>query len=450
MDAWSLLGLEPTKDKSALRRAWAKVVKQHRPDQDPQMYQRLREAYEAAQRYQEEEDLDDATDGDEAQSPVVITDGDIPAWLQTALQAETTPQPDVMSQPGWDAQQLREKAQWLSPFIVADEMAGCQLLETYLVTELPDALAARRYFSEQLAGALADEQWLTRGQLEHVGRVMGWELESYRSTALSDWLVEALDARVTTTEEDYRMIVERGQHQANWLWRARWRLMTELQAPLPWWGRLWPGFLDEARQQVQTMCGEQPGLWQRINPVMMELLYTPGRALSMHLFISLLFWGGVLGFLAVDPQVRAVDVGIVSAIVGAYLFGIPALWNRYPEGSRQRIGVRIGYVLLSATLLAAPVGLFAHYAVAFYQKNHEITPVLYMVVIIVGVLVVCLRPRARQWWRWPIDIISGPIGFPVQLLCQLPWVINLFLIPFGTKLYSVFIRLFIEAIRSGF
>ncbi|CCJ78353.1 Chaperone protein DnaK [Cronobacter muytjensii 530] len=143
MDAWSLLGLEPTKDKSALRRAWAKVVKQHRPDQDPQMYQRLREAYEAAQRYQEEEDLDDETDGDEAQSPVVITDGDFPAWLQTALQAEATPQPDVMSQPGWDAQQLREKAQWLSPFIVADEMAGCQLLETYLVTELPDALAKR-------------------------------------------------------------------------------------------------------------------------------------------------------------------------------------------------------------------------------------------------------------------------------------------------------------------
>nr|WP_234012898.1 J domain-containing protein [Cronobacter dublinensis] len=276
MDAWSLLGLEPTKDKAALRRAWAKVVKQNRPDNDPQRYQQLREAYEAAQRYQEIDQEEDEADIDEAQAPVIITDGAIPAWLQTRPEETPPPLTDIAPQPGWDAQQLREKAQSLATSVVADEMAGCEQLETYLMTELPDALAARRYFSEAFAGALAEEQWLTRGQLEHVGRVMGWELESYRSTALPDWLVEALDARVATTEDDYRMIVERGQHQASWLSKARWRLMTEPQAPLPWWGRLWPGFLDEARQRVQTMCSEQPGLWQRINPVLRDLLYTPG------------------------------------------------------------------------------------------------------------------------------------------------------------------------------
>ncbi len=145
--------------------------------------------------------------------------------------------------------------------------------------------------------------------------------------------------------------------------------MTEPQAPLPWWGRLWPGFLDEARQRVQTMCSEQPGLWQRINPVMRDLLYTPGPALSMHLFMSLLFWGGVLGFLAFDPKVTLLDVGVVAAIVAAYLLGIPYLWNRYSEGSRRRIAVRVGYVLLSLALLAIPVGLFARYAVAFFQKT---------------------------------------------------------------------------------
>ncbi|ELY9423652.1 J domain-containing protein [Cronobacter dublinensis] len=447
MDAWSLLGLEPTKDKAALRRAWAKVVKQNRPDNDPQRYQQLREAYEAAQRYQEIDEEEDEADIDEAQAPVIITDGAIPAWLQTWPEETPPPLPDIAPQPGWDAQQLREKAQSLSTFVVADEMAGCEQLETYLMTELPDALAARRYFSEAFAGALAEEQWLTRGQLEHVGRIMGWELESYRSTALPDWLVEALDARVATTEDDYRMIVERGRHQASWLSKARWRLMTEPQAPLPWWGRLWPGFLDEARQRVQAMCSEQPGLWQRINPVMRDLLYTPGPALSMHLFMSLLFWGGVLGFLAFDPKVTLLDVGVVAAIVAAYLLGIPYLWNRYSEGSRRRIAVRVGYVLLSLALLAIPVGLFARYAVAFFQKTHEITPLLYVSVIIAGVLVACLRPQARQWWRWPIDIISGPVGFPVQFLCQLPWIINLFLIPFGTKVYSVLVSMFIVFIH---
>ncbi|ALB61914.1 COG0484: DnaJ-class molecular chaperone with C-terminal Zn finger domain [Cronobacter condimenti 1330] len=445
MDAWTLLGLEPTKDKAALRRAWAKVVKQHRPDQDPKKYQQLREAYEAAQRYQEYADEEDTEEeSDEAQVEVTYRYvSDLPL---TAPEAAPLQQADAVVLPDWDPHTLSQTAQTLSMTIVADEMAGCRQLETFLSTGLPDALAARGYFSERLADALANEQWLTRGQLEHVGRIMGWELDNYRSTVLPAWQVGALDTRVTTTAEDYRMVVERGHHQTSWLSKARWRLISEPQAPLPWWGRLWPGFLDQARQQVHIMCTEEPGLWQRINPVMRPLLSTPGWALSMHLFMSLLFWGGVLGFLAVEPTVTAGDVAIVGAIVVAYLGGIPALWNRYPEGSRQRLGIRVGYVLLSLALLAVPVGLFAHYAVAFYQKSHEITPLLYVVVIIVAVLVVCLRPRARQWWRWPIDIISGPVGFPVQLLCQLPWIINLFLLPFGAKLYSVFINFLIQAI----
>ncbi|EOC1316312.1 J domain-containing protein [Cronobacter turicensis] len=445
MDAWTLLGLEPTKDKAALRRAWAKIVKQHRPDQDPQKYQQLREAYEAAQRYQE---YDDEEEGEEADDENVITYRFTP---QPPLTPQDTPLPqaETVALADWEPQTLNEQAQALAITIVADEMSGCQQLEAFLADGLPDALAARRYFSERLADALSEEQWLTRGMLEHVGRIMGWELDHYRSTALPDVLIWALEARITTTEEDYRMVVERGQHQASWLSKARWKLISEPQAPLPWWGRLWPGFLDEARQRVHIMCSEQPGLWQRLNPVIIALLSTPGWALSLHTFISVIFWGGVLGFLALDPQVTSVDVGIVGAIVVVYLFGIPHLWNRYPERSRPRIGIRVGYVLLSVALLALPVGEFARYTVGFYQKNHDISPLVYMAVIIVAVLVVCLRPHARSWWRWPIDIISGPVGFPVKLISQLPWIINLFLIPFGTKVYSAMISNMIVLLRLG-
>ncbi|ELY4543031.1 J domain-containing protein [Cronobacter sakazakii] len=446
MDAWTLLGLEPTKDKGALRRAWAKIVKQHRPDQDPQKYQQLREAYEAAQRYQAYDEEEEDEEGDDEG---VITYRFTPQTLLTP-QDEPLPQAETVTLADWDAQTLNEQAQALATSIVADEMAGCQQLETFLATGLPDALAARRYFSERLADALSREQWLTRGMLEHVGRIMGWELDHYRSTALPDVLVWALEARIATTEEEYRMVVERGQHQANWLSKARWRLISEPQAPLPWWGRFWPGFLDEARQRTRAMCSEHPGLWQRLNPVMVELLSAPGWALSLYIFMAVLFWGSVLGFLAIDPQVTAVDVGIVGAIVVVYLFGIPSLWNRYPEGSRQRIGIRVGYVLLSVALLALPVGELARYTVGFYHKNHEITPLLYVVVIIGAVLVVCLRPRMRVWWRWPIDIISGPLGFPVNLISQLPWIINLLLIPFGSKVYSAIISNMMTLLRLGF
>jgi hypothetical protein len=48
---WETLGIEPTTDESVIRRAYARELKQHRPDQDPQGYQQLREAFDAAKEY---------------------------------------------------------------------------------------------------------------------------------------------------------------------------------------------------------------------------------------------------------------------------------------------------------------------------------------------------------------------------------------------------------------
>ena len=48
---WDVLGLDPaTVDAASLRRAYATLVKRHRPDKDPGRFQEIREAYEQAQR----------------------------------------------------------------------------------------------------------------------------------------------------------------------------------------------------------------------------------------------------------------------------------------------------------------------------------------------------------------------------------------------------------------
>ncbi|WP_157091461.1 J domain-containing protein [Methylobacterium nodulans] len=49
-DAWTVLGLEPTSDIGAIRRAYARKVKAVRPDADPNGFQRLREARDSALR----------------------------------------------------------------------------------------------------------------------------------------------------------------------------------------------------------------------------------------------------------------------------------------------------------------------------------------------------------------------------------------------------------------
>ena len=48
MSCWTLLGLPATADTRTIKRHYAKLLKQTRPDEDPQGFQRLRDAYEEA------------------------------------------------------------------------------------------------------------------------------------------------------------------------------------------------------------------------------------------------------------------------------------------------------------------------------------------------------------------------------------------------------------------
>src|SRR5580700_8475682 len=46
---WEVLGIAPQADEQQIRRAYARLLKAHRPDQDPEGFRRVRDAYEALQ-----------------------------------------------------------------------------------------------------------------------------------------------------------------------------------------------------------------------------------------------------------------------------------------------------------------------------------------------------------------------------------------------------------------
>lgn len=48
MSIWDILEIDPTSEESAIKKAYAKKLKLHHPEDDPKGYQRLREAYDAA------------------------------------------------------------------------------------------------------------------------------------------------------------------------------------------------------------------------------------------------------------------------------------------------------------------------------------------------------------------------------------------------------------------
>ncbi len=45
---WDVLGIEPTDDKKTIKRAYATLLRQHRPDEDPEGFERINAAYQAA------------------------------------------------------------------------------------------------------------------------------------------------------------------------------------------------------------------------------------------------------------------------------------------------------------------------------------------------------------------------------------------------------------------
>lgn len=74
MDAWSVLGIAPTTNARAIKRAYAKQVASHHPEDDPEGFQRVQAAYEQALAYARSErspHAGDASHRDSASMPDV-------------------------------------------------------------------------------------------------------------------------------------------------------------------------------------------------------------------------------------------------------------------------------------------------------------------------------------------------------------------------------------------
>lgn len=148
---WSVLGLEPTQDVSAIKRAYARKSRECHPEEDPEGFLRLREAYQAA--------LDCARQ-----------DGAAPA---AQAGPESAQPPEEAGEPegarGWMLAEETEDGP--NPF--EDDEAIRQFLELYTGKQRKDSKRWLDYFTSAPFLDAAREARFTRLLLEHVTRLEG-------------------------------------------------------------------------------------------------------------------------------------------------------------------------------------------------------------------------------------------------------------------------------------
>lgn len=181
-EAWAVLGLEPTDDARAAKRAYSALLKQIDVDADPKGFIRLREALELALHHgasipaRESDDYDDAAEWDEAlaaddaQASYAEDDGErgaplenVPVWQQPAL-------------PG-RASALDRAAQRLSRLLFDPEpaeqteieAAGATLLAEVDKATVDEAAATERWLLGALADSIPRSDPLIGQAIDHFG-----------------------------------------------------------------------------------------------------------------------------------------------------------------------------------------------------------------------------------------------------------------------------------------
>ncbi len=364
MSEWSVLGIAPTRDEDEIRRAYVRLLKQHRPDRDPEGYQRLREAWEQAKRYAasepdepqvfatnaqaeeaglaqtaQEEGAGCCGNGDSV-SRVDATTADDGASASLAAQFLSPDGSDNSSYSGddrrncadeWSAMALDitpppvftpQDIHLLAHRLLESELCMAQLEESWQRVAASGSLMQQQQFHQQLAQALVERPGLTGELLMSLSEALGWGLEGYdNGNVLPDWLVWQLDSATRQTEVEANWQALLRSAGDSWRKRRMVALIAGSDEKMPFWARLIPNFLSDMNNLVAGLCDRYPELTERINPVVRQCSQEKHVALSWAGVFLLLFWGVVLNRSAVAAHPEWPVLTFTGVLILFYLYG---------------------------------------------------------------------------------------------------------------------------------
>lgn len=257
---WQVLGIPRESDRAAIRRAYAQKLRATHPEDDPQGFMALRQAYEAALHWVEE---DRDWDADDALVRVPVA-----AFADKSPDAEIEDDPALPPEPDPEAEARAADHAELRGLATAFEAAlrGPWHGDTAALTARLDAILMapalieimmRDSVEHWLADLLADTIPRSDAVLMAAIKAFGWDNEGRHPDAV--W-------RVLRRIDEWRVIqaLRQGDHALS----AAWNALTREKAP-DWQRRLSalrPGIAGQVQQLINLADYQMPGIAHSFDP----------------------------------------------------------------------------------------------------------------------------------------------------------------------------------------
>lgn len=406
MSIWHILDTSPTRDESEIRRAYARQLKKHRPESDPQGYQQLREAFEAAKKLV----LAGETHAD-------TTDGEINIGIRIPFtsqrDAETVHLHPEVCDPVtlYNADSINALAQQL----VCDELAGLRALNLlWEKVSCEGSLPQQHLFHHHLARALSKVPGLTEDLVERIAQRLGWGMDEYKDSHVIPFLVrDALNKRIRqTTIERVLAQMTADENQGALLNKMAIRLLKSERDRAPLWVHLIPGLLKTINQYVKSAVIHYPELASQFNPAMLRYFSQIRLGLSWQGIFLALFWG-----IALSPAWKINPTAGVLAVtlVIFYLYVSDILLM----GLRSRPGWFDGFLITESVGSLSVILLF--FIWLFFAVLSFISPSGLRSTLIAS-SVIMLVLAAIFYWAWPrgAPFLRRP-GMAMSRILSSPW-----------------------------
>ena len=409
---WSVLGIEPTQDLSVIKRAYARQLKNTRPDQDPEGYQRLREAFDAAKNQGNDATISDVVTMHKPFAEVVP---------QTFLQKPAPFNPvNEIRQETYRDTALRRKiisqATEIIDEMMGDETAGLKRLDVFLKSNVLQNLELHELFSQELAAQLSDREGLYSALLIKVSDIMGWDVDHYQPGGISPYRLAALQRQVEMTGAKRYWSVMVRAYQDSTLNRLRLRLLTVEGATVPWWAKLVPDFMTSLSNKLREIRMYHPALLPYLNSVLLKTLSETRVALSWGTVFLNGFWLLLIMLATREHPEPWRSRILLIAIIGLYIHGYPYLERKLRYRPRMLCATEcVLSVLSTAIMVKIMLGFFTMFkpdagnmVMAF--TNYGVLSASSFCVLWM------MAPKHWKWYGVPLNAIIILAMLPRQLM----------------------------------